>query len=104
MKENPPQYFANVQDDARVHVAALLSPNIQSERLFAFAYPFNWNDILTIFRKLYPQQKFVADFPNLGRDLSKVANERAEELIKRFGVTGWTRLEDSVAEAAATWK
>ena len=103
LKDNPPQYYVNVEDTARCHVGALLSPDVESERLFDFAHPFNWNDILAIFRKLYPKQKFMDDIPNLGRDLSKVANERAEELVKRFRRPGWTSLEESVADAAASW-
>ncbi|KAF2814725.1 NAD(P)-binding protein [Mytilinidion resinicola] len=91
-----PQWFVDVQDDARLHVAALIYEDVKAERLFAFAQPFNWNDILAFFRKLYPGRKFHADFPDLGRDLSKVANERAEELLKRFGQPGWTSLEDSI--------
>lgn len=93
----------NVQDTARVHVAALLYPDVNSERLFAWAYPYNWNDILAILRKLYPEQEFMQDMPDLGRDLSKVANDRAEELVKRFGRPGWTSLEDSIRDATAGW-
>jgi nucleoside-diphosphate-sugar epimerase len=103
LKENPPQYFVNVQDTARVHVGALLYPDVNNERLFAWAAPYNWNDILAILRKLYPDREFIQDIPDLGRDLSKVANERAEELVKRFGRPGWTSLEDSIRDAAAGW-
>lgn len=31
----------NVQDTARLHVAALTDPNIQNERIFALSEPFN---------------------------------------------------------------
>jgi nucleoside-diphosphate-sugar epimerase len=103
LKENPPQYYINVQDNARVHVAALLSPDVNGERLYTFAHPFNWNDILAIYRKVYPEHQFIDDIPNLGRDLSKVANGRAEELLKRFGVKGWASLEESVIAAAESW-
>ena len=97
---NPPQYYINVQDNARVHVAALIYDDVESERLFTFAHPYTWNDILAAFRKLYPDRTFRQDFSDLGRDLSKVANERAEELLKRFGLSGWTSLEDSVKDIA----
>lgn len=97
--ENPPQYYINVQDNARVHVAALISPDVNGERLFTFAHPYNWNSLLAIFRELWPEHKFVDDFPDLGEDLSRVANGRAEELLKRFGGNGWTSLKDSVRDA-----
>ncbi|KAL6250669.1 hypothetical protein RBB50_002972 [Rhinocladiella similis] len=100
---NPPQYYVNVQDTARVHVGGLIYPDVNSERLIDFAHPFNWNDILAILRKLYPNHQFVDDIPDLGRDLSKVANGRAEEIVKRFGRVGWTSLEDSIREATLGW-
>jgi nucleoside-diphosphate-sugar epimerase len=103
LKFNPPQYYVNVQDTARVHVGALIFPDINGERLYDFAYPFNWNDLLAIYRKLYPDHKFMDDIPDLGRDLSKVTNGRAEEIVKRFGRAGWTDLEETVRDAAKAW-
>jgi nucleoside-diphosphate-sugar epimerase len=99
---NPPQYYVNVQDNARVHVAALIYEDVKNERLFAFAHPYTWNDILEVFRKLYPQKEFIDNLPNLGKDLSQVANGRAEDLVKRFGLTNWTSLEDSVRDITKT--
>jgi hypothetical protein len=49
---------------------------------------------------LYPSHKFIDDIPDLGKDLSHVANERAEEIVKRLGLPGWTSLEDSVKDIA----
>ncbi|KIX01426.1 uncharacterized protein Z518_09152 [Rhinocladiella mackenziei CBS 650.93] len=77
---NPPQYFVNVQDTVRVHVGALIYPDVNGERLFDFAYPCTWNDILAIFRKLYPDHHFMANIPNLGKDPSKVANELGRDV------------------------
>ncbi|RDW91717.1 aldehyde reductase II [Coleophoma crateriformis] len=101
LKFNPPQYYVNV-DNARVHVAALIFEDVQGERLFSFAHPYSWNDILAIFRKLYPQRKFLEDIPGLGEDKSVVANERAEELLKRLGRSGWTSLEESIKNITET--
>jgi hypothetical protein len=80
----------------------LVFSDVQEERLLSFAHPYNWNDILAVFRKLYPSRPFHEDYPNIGRDLSKVANERAEEIVKRFGRPGWTSLEDSVKAVTDT--
>jgi hypothetical protein len=57
-----------------VHVAALIYEDVAGEQLFAFANHYTWNDILAVFRKLYPQRKFIDDIPDLGQDLSMVAN------------------------------
>lgn len=100
---NPPQYYVNVQDNARVHVGALIYSDVNSERLFSFAHPYNWNDILAVLRKLHPEHKFINDIPNLGHDLSKVENERAEEIVKRFGRPGWTSLEDSIRDVTESF-
>lgn len=90
------QYYIYVQDNMRVHVAVLIFEDVKGERLFTWAHHFNWNGILVIFRKWYPDGKFGEDYKDIGRDLGKVSNERAEELLKRFGLSEWTSLEDSV--------
>ncbi|KIV91722.1 hypothetical protein PV10_06234 [Exophiala mesophila] len=103
LRENPPQYYVNVQDNAKVHVGALLCKDVSNERLFTWAHPYNWNDMLAILRKHYPQKKFIDDDPNIGRDLSQVSNQRAEEILKRFSGSGWTSLEESIVDAASSW-
>jgi hypothetical protein len=45
----------------------------------------------------------VEDIPDLGKDLSKVANKKAEDLLKRFGRDGWTTLEQSIKDATEAW-
>ncbi|EGE80807.1 aldehyde reductase II [Blastomyces dermatitidis ATCC 18188] len=96
---NKPQYYVNVRDNALVHVAALIYADVQAERLFAFAQPYNWNDILAVMRKLYPDREFIDDIPDLGRDLSKVTNQGAEDLLKRISGKGWTGFEQTIKEA-----
>jgi nucleoside-diphosphate-sugar epimerase len=96
LKDNPPQYYINVDDNAAVHVAALIYEDVKSERLFTFAKPYSWNTLLALFRKNYPQRKFIDDIEGLGEDKSIVANERAEDLLKRIRGHGWTSLEESV--------
>lgn len=95
--DNPPQYYINVDDNALVHVAALIFNDVQGERLFTFAHPYSWNDLLAFFRRVYPDRKFMDDIEGLGDDKSVVANERAEELLRRVnGGKGWKGLEESV--------
>ncbi|KAL7909518.1 NAD(P)-binding protein [Trichoderma velutinum] len=94
-----PQFFVDVRDTARLHVAALLDPNVNEERIFAFAREFNLTDVLSILRKLRPDQKFPDDPENEGRDYTEVIPiARAQKLLHDFfGQTGWTSLEDSLA-------
>ena len=94
------EWYISVVDIARVHVAALLSPKVSNERLFAFAAPFNWTDILNALTKLRPENKLIPTAPEgEGRDLSDVweVSRRAEGLVKEFfGVQGWVGLEESL--------
>ena len=93
-----PQWFVNVQDTARLHVAALIDPACNGERIFAFAAPFNGNDILAVLRKLYPKRKFLDDVPDQGKDITEIPNEDAEELLrKRYG-KGFSGLEETLRE------
>ncbi|KAK3067365.1 hypothetical protein LTR53_015810 [Teratosphaeriaceae sp. CCFEE 6253] len=96
----PPFWFVDVVDDARLHVAALLDPSCAGQRIFAAAEPFNWNDLLRIFRKLRPGKAFMAD-AEMGRNLSRVPNQEAEALLRKWFGKGWTGLEESVGETIA---
>ncbi|KAI9660479.1 MAG: hypothetical protein M1821_009829 [Bathelium mastoideum] len=92
----PPQWYVDVEDDARLHVAALTRRDTTGERIFAFTAPFNWNDVLAQYRTMFPGKKFVDDIEGQGRDLSKIPNERAEQLLKEMGRTGWTSMEETL--------
>lgn len=91
----------NVKDTARIHVAALLDPGVENERILAFAYPFNWNAILAVLRKIDPDKKFPADIEGEPRDLSKLDNSRGASLLKAFGRPGFTGFEETVRENVA---
>lgn len=94
------EWFVDVEDNARLHVCALLDSDIKHERIFAFAQPQNWTDVIGILRKLRPSNTSIPDPPeNEGRDLTEVSlSKRAEQLLQDFfGQAGWTSLEDSLA-------
>ncbi|KAJ4322462.1 hypothetical protein N0V84_004818 [Fusarium piperis] len=78
----------------RIHVAALLFSDVQSERLISYGGPFNLNSILATFREAQPERAFPDDFPNTPEDIGEIHNERATELLKRLGRPGWTSLKD----------
>ncbi|KAL5360728.1 NAD(P)-binding protein [Aspergillus floccosus] len=97
----PPQWYVDVVDNARLHVAALLSPSVTFERIFAFAAPQNWTEVIRILRKLRPDNSVIPPEPkDEGCDLSDVLpSKRAEEILRSFfGRPGWVQLEDSIAE------
>ena len=93
------EWYVNVDDTARLHVAALLSESISNERIFAFAEPFTWNDVLDALRRLYPSKKFADNIPDAERSNMIVPTERGVQLLRNiFGRQGWTSLEETVAE------
>ena len=95
-ESHPPEYYIDVQDDALLHVAAAIHPDVQSERIFAFAEPVNGDRVLAILRKLYPTRSFPEDF-SAGEDKSEIVpRKRAEALLRSMGRDGWTSLENSI--------
>ena len=90
--------MVDVKDTARLHVAALVDPEVQNERILAFAYPYNWNDILACLRELCPGKKFLEDIVNEPQDLSRVDNSRGVYLLKKFGRSGFTSMNEAIAE------
>ncbi|KAL6922473.1 hypothetical protein FSST1_006499 [Fusarium sambucinum] len=96
VKKAPPQYYINVQDDARLHVIAMAHPNVELERLFAVAGPVSIGSIIDILRKLFPEKKWENVVEN-EVDLSTFERmPRAEALLKEVYGTGFISLEDSV--------
>lgn len=92
------EYFVDVRDTGRLHVIALTNPEVCNERLFAFAGPYNWNIILSIFRQMYPEKDFPENVPGLGKDISHYPNDRTEALLRSYGRPGWTSLEQSIGD------
>ncbi|KAJ0322266.1 hypothetical protein COL5a_008875 [Colletotrichum fioriniae] len=93
----PPQYFVDVEDNARLHVAAAVLPNVRSERIFAWAEPFNFDTVLDILRTHFPEKNFVDNFHHY-RELSVVSQpqSRAVELLRQLGRDGFVPLKQSV--------
>ena len=100
--EVPPQWLVDVRDTARLHVAALIDPSCNGQRIFAFAHPFTWNDLLAIMRKVSPEKTFIED-RDVGRDLSEIPNEEAENLLRKHYGHGFTPVEETIRAAIATF-
>lgn len=96
----PPQFYVDVRDDAKLHVAALVDPDTDRERLFGFANEYNWNKVLAVFRKMFPDRKFISDIPDLATDKSIPPTESALKALKDvYGQNGWTSMETSLKDA-----
>ncbi|KAH8892388.1 putative aldehyde reductase 2 [Thozetella sp. PMI_491] len=96
----PPGCQVNVKDVAVLHIAAALDPEVQNERLLAWAEPINTNIVLAILRRLYPDRNFIDDIPTQEPCLATIGDEkRMLELMKKWGEReSWTPLEQGVRE------
>lgn len=100
------EWFVDVRDTARLHVAALINPAVKSERIFAFGEPYNWTTMFSILRKAFPDHadKIPDDIPNESKDLSAVQTKaRSEELLRAFGQDGFISLEESLKANAQSY-
>ena len=99
----PPHFYIDTEDTALLHIAALTQPDVQNERIFGYAGKFTWHQVVDIFRKLYPERKFLEDFQEPPADQGTVDPKvfsRAEELLQRFGKPGFGSLEDALRKGA----
>ncbi|GAA5979115.1 hypothetical protein JCM5350_007071 [Sporobolomyces pararoseus] len=85
-----------VVDIAALHVGALLLPSVKSQRLIASAYSVTWNQILSIFRKKYPNKSFPKDVENPAAVYHIFDVEASLKLLKELGQDGWTPLEEAL--------
>jgi len=81
-----------------MHVAALLDPEVDGERLLVGAAPCNWNDVLGVMRRLYPNRSFMGDLEGMGKLDVTVDDALQLSLLKKWGhgQEGWRSLEESV--------
>ena len=92
-----PEYAIDVQDAGLLHVAAAILPDVKGERIFGFAVPFCWDDVLDILRKQCPDRTFQGNFAGVPfPNVTIKPRERAEELLKRLGKPGFTSLAEMV--------
>ncbi|KAL5338927.1 hypothetical protein BJX70DRAFT_408387 [Aspergillus crustosus] len=95
----PSQYYIDVRDTARLHMAALLMPTLTDSRIFGFAGVYTINRLLGVLRKLYPNKEFSQDIPDEAVNLMVAPPAaEAEDLLKSMGRKGWVELEDTVRE------
>lgn len=97
-----PQWFVDVVDIARLHVAACIDKSVTGERILGYGARFSWNDVLAVFRKAFPEREFKDDF-DLKRDIGHVENIRGAQLLESLSGEGWTSLENSIIANARSF-
>ncbi|KAF4981760.1 hypothetical protein FZEAL_2482 [Fusarium zealandicum] len=92
----PRQYYVDVDDTGRLHVAAAIFDHLKDQRIFAFASRFSWDSVLEILRRAEPNKEFPQDFSG-GEDPNEIQpRDKAEQLLRDLGRPGWTTLEESI--------
>ena len=82
-----------------MHVAALIDPSVQNERIHTWSDHCNWNDILAIVRKLRPNEKFIDDLPGQQKMLSTVEDAIGKKLLKKWAdQDGWLDLQIGIKD------
>lgn len=96
----PAHWMINVDDDARIHLGALLDSSVANERILAYGQRFEWNDVLEAVRKARPDAKSLPEpLKSNERDLSEVDNVLGAVLLRKwFGQSVFKSLDDSVCE------
>ncbi|KAL2075841.1 hypothetical protein VTL71DRAFT_784 [Oculimacula yallundae] len=93
------QWYVNMTDVARLHLAAAIDATITNERFLAAAAPFNWNELVDVVQKIAPDAKVAAHLEDPSIDIGVVDNQPGAEALKKwFGQDGWTGLEVSIRE------
>lgn len=106
-----PMWCIDVQDAALLHVAALLHPEVQNERIYGCADPWSWNIMAAKLKEVAPESngmhascsqrlshtlhtnmRAVPDpLPDFGADESQIAGRaRAEGLLQWLGRPGFS--------------
>ncbi|KNG50440.1 aldehyde reductase ii [Stemphylium lycopersici] len=96
LRDDSPQWQIDVEDVAKLHLAALIFEDVKNERLFGFAYKFNYNSLLGVFRELAPERQWPKNRQELQLPSTMVENARSIELLRRFGAGGWVPFFESV--------
>ncbi|KAK7430763.1 hypothetical protein QQZ08_002807 [Neonectria magnoliae] len=96
----PAAFFVDVKDIALLHIAAILDPEIKNARLQTWGHSANWNEFLTVLRKLRPQKEFIADYPNPYYLTMSTDQSDSVTLLKKWAdQDGWKSLKDSISNS-----
>lgn len=98
-----PRWYISVLDTALLHISALIHSDVNGERLFGYAERWNFNQLLSIFRKNYPDKTFRESVKEIGPDITVPPIARSEEVLKWAKGKGWDGLEESIVAMSKDW-
>lgn len=92
------QWMIDVVDCARLHVIALVDPEVRDQRVLGYADKYDWDLLVGVMRKLAPGK--TAHLKEIGVEewTNTVDNSLPLQMLKRVGVEGFKGLEESIKE------
>src|SRR5271170_3694911 len=83
-------HHVDVEDCARLHVAALFMPKVVNQRIFAAFTPVNSSMLLMMLKDLYPEESFPMENSDTRIMLCNMPNIQAAALLRQMGFPGYT--------------
>ncbi|KAH7087235.1 hypothetical protein BKA62DRAFT_730956 [Auriculariales sp. MPI-PUGE-AT-0066] len=100
---NPAKAMVDSRDCAVIHVAALLSTEVDGQRLWASAHLFTANQILAVWRKAFPDRAIGPDFDFPAHPKTEITDlDKSTKLLEEFTGKGWYSLEECVIANVAS--
>ncbi|KAJ4299638.1 hypothetical protein N0V90_004884 [Kalmusia sp. IMI 367209] len=98
-----PQWFVDVRDQARLHVAGAVLAGVENRRIFGWAGPYTWIGVADALEKEMGTRTTIR-LTDKGHDITKVlAKEKAEGYLKRMGQADWVPFEQAVSECIRSY-
>jgi nucleoside-diphosphate-sugar epimerase len=93
-----PQWYVDVRDAARLHVAGAVLEGVEDDRIYAYAEQYTWPGIAAALEREMGG-KVPIELQDKGRDITTVVTRDVSEgYLKRLGLDGWESFEESVKE------
>jgi nucleoside-diphosphate-sugar epimerase len=98
-----PQWYVDVRDQARLHVAGAVLDGVENRRVFAWAGPYTWIGVADALEGEMGKRTTIR-LADKGEDMTKVlAKDRAEGYLKRLGQSDWVPFDQSVRECIRSY-
>ena len=98
-----PQYYVDVRDAGRLHLAGAVLDGVENRRIFAWAGPYTWIGVADALEKEMGQRTTIK-LADKGEDLTTVlAKPTAESYLKRLGESDWVPFEKAVGECIRSY-
>ncbi|KPM42076.1 hypothetical protein AK830_g4478 [Neonectria ditissima] len=92
-------YYSHVIDNAIVHVAAAIDPDVRASRIHVNARSFTSSNALAILREAYPNDDFPEDYITGDPKLEyHIENDVAPSLIQKWAGRDWLDLKQGFIE------